>query len=541
MAAITFPSNPTLNQVYTVGDRSWKFNGVAWKLQAKTTDGIIEGSSNLFFTEARVASAPAVTALETRASGIESAASALEARVGTAEGEIDTLQSGLATAQSDIDTLETRVDNVLSNVDPSAIDSLTEVVAAFEAADSNLNNAISSLAGAASSGLAAETSAREAADSALDTRLTSVEGDVNTMFGTQIPELYNEVGRLDTRIDNEEAARLSGDEALQSAIDDESASRQAHDDVLAGQITDHETRLQSAEGSIAGLGTMSTQNASSVAITGGTISGVSLTASSLEVGSGQTADLFVSEAGNVGIGTEAPTERLTVAGNISATGTASASAPTENSHLTTKSYVDTATNDLSDRINTEVSDRESAISTLTDRVANIESNVDPAALDSLTEVVSAFQSADQTINGAITSLAASASSALEAETEAREAADSALSGRLTTVEGDLGTHTADTNNPHSVTKAQVGLGNADNTSDADKPVSTAQASAISSAKSEAISDAGDYTDTEVATRQIKDTLSATAPVHEEGRRWVDTTDMTEYVSFGGAWVELDRA
>jgi hypothetical protein len=33
------------------------------------------------------------------------------------------------------------------------------------------------------------------------------------------------------------------------------------------------------------------------------------------------------------------------------------------------------------------------------------------------------------------------------------------------------THRGLTNNPHSVTAAQVGLGNVDNTSDADKPVS----------------------------------------------------------------------
>ena len=39
-------------------------------------------------------------------------------------------------------------------------------------------------------------------------------------------------------------------------------------------------------------------------------------------------------------------------------------------------------------------------------------------------------------------------------------------------------HTAATNNPHSVTKAQVGLSNVDNTSDAAKPVSTAQQTAL---------------------------------------------------------------
>lgn len=47
-----------------------------------------------------------------------------------------------------------------------------------------------------------------------------------------------------------------------------------------------------------------------------------------------------------------------------------------------------------------------------------------------------------------------------------------------TVQGELDDHLADTDNPHSVTKSQVGLGSAENTSDADKPVSTAQATAI---------------------------------------------------------------
>ena len=42
----------------------------------------------------------------------------------------------------------------------------------------------------------------------------------------------------------------------------------------------------------------------------------------------------------------------------------------------------------------------------------------------------------------------------------------------------LEAHTSSTSNPHSVTKAQIGLGNADNTSDANKPVSTAQLAAL---------------------------------------------------------------
>lgn len=43
---------------------------------------------------------------------------------------------------------------------------------------------------------------------------------------------------------------------------------------------------------------------------------------------------------------------------------------------------------------------------------------------------------------------------------------------------DLTSHTSNTSNPHSTTKSQVGLGNVDNTSDASKPVSTATQTAL---------------------------------------------------------------
>nr|UVX64868.1 MAG: chaperone of endosialidase [Bacteriophage sp.] len=53
---------------------------------------------------------------------------------------------------------------------------------------------------------------------------------------------------------------------------------------------------------------------------------------------------------------------------------------------------------------------------------------------------------------------------------------------VTALETKVNNHLANKSNPHTVTKAQVGLGNASNTSDADKPVSTAQAAAIADAK-----------------------------------------------------------
>lgn len=67
------------------------------------------------------------------------------------------------------------------------------------------------------------------------------------------------------------------------------------------------------------------------------------------------------------------------------------------------------------------------------------------------------------------------------------------------VQTNLNTHTSNKSNPHSVTKAQVGLGNVNNTSDANKPVSTAQATAIADAK-KAGTDAQTNLDTHTANK-----------------------------------------
>ena len=57
------------------------------------------------------------------------------------------------------------------------------------------------------------------------------------------------------------------------------------------------------------------------------------------------------------------------------------------------------------------------------------------------------------------------------------------------VQYKLDTHIADKTNPHQVTKAQVGLGNVDNTADIDKPVSNATKSAIITATTDMVTKA----------------------------------------------------
>lgn len=66
-----------------------------------------------------------------------------------------------------------------------------------------------------------------------------------------------------------------------------------------------------------------------------------------------------------------------------------------------------------------------------------------------------------------------------------------LQAEIDASEASIEAHIADLDNPHEVTKSQIGLGNVDNTSDVNKPVSTAQAAADAAV----LSAAEDYADT----------------------------------------------
>lgn len=88
----------------------------------------------------------------------------------------------------------------------------------------------------------------------------------------------------------------------------------------------------------------------------------------------------------------------------------------------------------------------------------------------------------------------------------------------------LNAHIADTANPHGVTKAQVGLGNVDNTSDADKPISTAQQTALDAKQDKLTFDTTPTTGSTnpVTSSGIKAAIEAAAP------------DLTDYLTKAGA-------
>lgn len=149
--------------------------------------------------------------------------------------------------------------------------------------------------------------------------------------------------------------------------------------------------------------------------------------------------------------------------------------------------------ELADDIAQEVLDRDAAIKVakdalqasitkeVTDRTnadATLKTTLEKAIADAKTEL----ETADATLQGNITKEVndrkgeiTRVEKLITDEAATRAQADIDVNEKV-----DL--HIGNKSNPHGVTKAQVGLGNVNNTSDADKPVSTAQATAIADAK-----------------------------------------------------------
>lgn len=126
---------------------------------------------------------------------------------------------------------------------------------------------------------------------------------------------------------------------------------------------------------------------------------------------------------------------------------------------------------LQANITKEVTDRKNADNTL-------KTTLEKAIADAKTEL----ETADATLQGNITKEVndrkgeiTRVEKLITDEAATRAQADIDVNEKV-----DL--HIANKSNPHGVTKAQVGLDNVNNTSDADKPVSTAQATAIADAK-----------------------------------------------------------
>ena len=117
--------------------------------------------------------------------------------------------------------VDDKVASILSNIDPTAVDSFTEVITAFQAADSNLNGAIISLSNTASSNLATETSRATAAELVLTNDLSAES------VTARAAELV-----LTNALSSEASTARAAELVLTNDLSAESATRLAEDNKL---------------------------------------------------------------------------------------------------------------------------------------------------------------------------------------------------------------------------------------------------------------------------------------------------------------------
>ena len=113
------------------------------------------------------------------------------------------------------------------------------------------------------------------------------------------------------------------------------------------------------------------------------------------------------------------------------------------------------------------------------------------------------------------------------ESRARQAAD-------TTITNNLNAHINNKSNPHGVTKAQVGLGNVQNLTPADMPVSTAQAAAIADAKA-----AGTKAQTDLNTHANRRDNPHNVTRAQLGLATTDQVVFAKTTAASGFWKESD--
>ena len=397
-------------------------------------------------TAARIAGDAASVA--TAAADATAKADAAEAN---AKAHADT---GDATVQAAVDVVSGRVDAIL-NGSGESLDTIVEIVAAFEDADSDLQTLISSNASAVSTETARAQAAESGLQSSIDSLTSSTSGDVSGLQG---------------QIDDEEAARISGDASLQSQLNSEitratsaeavnaaniaseitarsNADAAIEADVVALQnqvgtilggapgtldtfveiinafegadsdlqsvISSNSTRLTTAENNItaleadltaeenarasgdSALQAQITANDTDIASNASAISAEETRATAAE--SGLQAQITSNDGDISALQTRAGTiegkdadQDVAIAAN-----TAAISAET--------SRAQTAEGAIASDLATEVSRAQTAEAALQSSIDFVKQNTDPAALDSLTEIVAAFQSADDSITGVVTS------------------------------------------------------------------------------------------------------------------------------------------
>ena len=323
--------------------------------------------------------------------------------------------------------LEAMINDIISNVDPSAIDSLSEVVSAFQDADGDLNDAMTALLGEHSSALAAAVVDLQAADTAMQADYYSLvatldaqsqAGDVAAQaaldaFAAEQEDVSASLGEgieaNASAIADEAGARQAADADAAAALADETSAREEAVEAMQEEIsTESELRGQGDEGLQAGIEAEEVRaqlaeaaNAAAIATeqarATGAEDGISA-ALGAAVAAYEAAD--AAEASTRGAAVESLQGDIGTLNDGLAAEVSDRTAALAATDAVVSAYI--TANDAA--LATESARAMAAEAAIDARVDDVLSNVDPDFVDSITEVIEAFQSADGEVTEAVNNL-----------------------------------------------------------------------------------------------------------------------------------------
>lgn len=140
-------------------------------------------------------------------------------------------------------------------------------------------------------------------------------------------------------------------------------------------------------------------------------------------------------------------------------------------------FVDTKLSALGGDIEQELNALEDEVNSLSDRVTDNYAELSQDVIN-LSDDIATTNGNVSDLDDKVENYKTSTDNAISDLTDTVSGNYTDLNGKISTNATNLTNHIADKTNPHEVTKAQVGLGNVDNTSDLNKPISTATQTAL---------------------------------------------------------------